>query len=392
MNSQFKNSSFGSILYIGIIVIIALGLIIISWYMFAGYKIGTYSEDTILGSVYLGGLREEDIDERVYERIDLWSNDETVMFELTYQGYTYEFDRDLFDFNLELSKEILKDGETNELIAQYQDTGTDRADTIQEIKDLPYLLDVAENIDIEKLVNDILDDAGLMKTYSSKAVEDYLVDISLSQEDISSIFFHVPDGVDVDLMIQSIVTVYGDEYIVISKRELFDIVEKLGDNLNDAEMTIISSAMLELTLSTNFSIHEVHYRPYISSPYTITDYPFFGRNTSVNVVVNKSFSIYNPNDSDYMFRLEKVSGDTAEISLVGLPFVDTIEITRNKTQISFITQYTDNDGLIQNGSNGVIVVVDRTITNIYDVEIYKKDIIFEFYPPVTKITLEPIPE
>ena len=165
MNSQFRNSNFGSVLYIGIIIIIALGLVIISWYMFAGYKIGTYSEDTILGSVYIGGLREEEIDERVYDREDRWKEDETIVFELTYQGYSYEFDRDLFFFNLPLSMTILKDGETNKLIAQYQDTETsnDRVDVIEEIQELDFLAHVEGNIDYETLVTDILNDAGLMK-------------------------------------------------------------------------------------------------------------------------------------------------------------------------------------------------------------------------------------
>lgn len=394
MNSQFRNSNFGSILYIGIIVIIALGLVIISWYMFAGYKIGTFSEDTILGSVYLGGLREDDIDERIYNREDEWKDDETIVFELTYQGYSYEFDRNLFYFNLELSKTFLKDGQTNELIAQYQDTGdsSDRTLVLNEISNLAFLSDVKDNVDFERLVTDVLDDAGLMKTFSSKDVEDYLIDPSLSLVEISSIDISVPDGVDVDLMITGIQGVYGDEYIDLNSKELFDIIEELGASLNDSEMTILSSAMLELALETNFSIHEVHAKTDIGKDVDFNEYEFFGRNTQVNKVVDNSFSLYNPNESTYMFKVEKIDNDTAKLTLVGLPFVNTIEATKTQTSIAYISQYTDNDELLQVGRDGMIVVVTRVITDVNETIIYEREIIFEFYPPVTEITLEPIPE
>jgi hypothetical protein len=362
--------------------------------MFAGYKIGTFSEDTILGSVYLGGLREDDIDERIYNREDEWKDDETIVFELTYQGYSYEFDRNLFYFNLELSKTFLKDGQTNELIAQYQDTGdsSDRTLVLNEISNLAFLSDVKDNVDFERLVTDILDDAGLMKTFSSKDVEDYLIDPSLSLVEISSIDISVPDGVDVDLMITGIQGVYGDEYIDLNSKELFDIIEELGASLNDSEMTILSSAMLELALETNFSIHEVHAKTDIGKDVDFNEYEFFGRNTQVNKVVDNSFSLYNPNESTYMFKVEKIDNDTAKLTLVGLPFVNTIEATKTQTSIAYISQYTDNDELLQVGRDGMIVVVTRVITDVNETVIYEREIIFEFYPPVTEITLEPIPE
>jgi len=162
--------------------------------------------------------------------------------------------------------------------------------------------------------------------------------------------------------------------------------------LNDAEMNILSSAMLDLSLETNFSIHEVHYSPVITGAYNINTFPNFGRNTRVNKVVGSSFSLYNPNNSDYMFRIEKVSSNTARLVLVGLPFVDTITAEKIETNIGYITQYTNDDQLIQSGSNGKIVIIHRVITNLDNVILYDKDIIFEFYPPVTEITLEPIPE
>ena len=102
MNSQFKNSNLGFYLYAVIIVIIAVASIFVFWYMVKGYKLGTYDENTILGSVYLGGIKEDEVETKLLDRINRWNEDETIVFEVTYQGYSYEFDRELFYFDWNL--------------------------------------------------------------------------------------------------------------------------------------------------------------------------------------------------------------------------------------------------------------------------------------------------
>ena len=88
MNSQFKNSSLGTYIYAFLILIMTAAVVFIFWYMYSGYKMGTYAENTVLGSVYVGGLREDDVDPLMNTRIDRWLGDETVLFEATYQGYS----------------------------------------------------------------------------------------------------------------------------------------------------------------------------------------------------------------------------------------------------------------------------------------------------------------
>lgn len=392
MNNQFRNSNFGSILYISIIVMVALGMIIITWYMLVGFRTGTFAEDTILGSVYMGGVPKEELEQRVYDRIEDWKEDETVVFELTYQGYTYEFDRELFFFDIPLSKSYLQEGETNDLIVYYQDTGTDRQDTINEIKSLPFLIDVKENINYDDLLADIMDDAGLLKTYSSKAIESYLVDPDLNVEELGSVEFHIPEGFTVDLMIESIQAIYGDEYIDVNSKELFDVVESLSNELSGTEMNILSSAMLKLIWSTNFSIHEVHYDPLIPAGYDLETYPDFGSNAEIDTGVGYSFSFYNPNDSKYSFKVEAVNENSARLTLLGLPFVNTITYEVVESDIPYITQTTDYDDDIQTGREGKIVIIHRVITDINENIINEKDIIFEFYPPKVEIVLESVPE
>ncbi len=386
MNSQFKNSKIGTILYVSIISVVVLVTILIFWYMLFGYKAGTYSEDTLLGSVYLGGLHENEVNAKINEKYVDWLNDETINYELTYQGYTYRFDRELFSFNIELSMVRLVGGQANELTVEYQDSGTDRQDTITEIESLPYLLGIIDNVDTQRLINDILRDAGLMKTYSSKRVEDYLVDANLSIVDISSITVELPLGFNGNNVLDGITELYGDQYIPVKSKEVYDVIEELSSKLSSSEMTILSRAMLKQLLTTNFSIHEVHYDPIIEFDlYTLESYPHKGSNTYINQVTDSSFSFYNPNNSDYMFKVE-FDEDAFEltVTLSGLDFVDTITAEQDVTFIDYITIVSDEVNPAP-GYDGMIVIVNRTIIDIYGEELYNNDILFEFYRPVVEI-------
>jgi hypothetical protein len=388
MNSQFRNSNFGFYLYAFIIFVILAATIFVVWYMTLGYKIGTYDADTRLGSVYIGGLTEEEVVPRIDDKISYWFNDETIVFELKYQGYSYEFDRNLFLFDIEASLLFVDMGSINELVVYYQ--GTDRSLVEQQITELPFLANVIENVDLELLINDVLNDAKLMKSFSSKNIEDYLIDLEQSIELIGVSSFNTPEGVQIDQIIEDIEEVYPDGRIIISEKELFDITGPFGEIMNDADMSVLSSAMLELILSTNFIVNEVHYEPNIDfAQYTIEDYPFYARNTHVNQIVDEGFSFYNPNESEYYFVINAVDDFSGTVSLYGLPFEYDIDVQINKTELGYITQGTQNVDLLQNGFNGVIIEVVRVTTDLDGNVVYNEVILFEFYPPIKEIIFEP---
>lgn len=388
MNSQFKNSNLGFYLYALIILIIAFASIFVVWYMVKGYSLGTYKEDTILGSVYIGGLKEDEVEPIIAERIAIWLNDESIVFELTYQGYSYEFNRELFYFDYSTSMYSLENGETNELFAMYQ--GDERQDIVNDITNLDFLAGISQRFDLKALLNDILKDAGFMKSYSSKKLEDYFNDETVSILDINSVTLHVYNGIDVDDLISGIYEVYPDGLIVAESKELFDIAEKLGDSLVDNEMSILSTGILSLILETNFAISEVYYVPEIDFiNYDMNTFPYFGRNASVNQVIGNSFSFYNPNNSNYFFRVDKIDEENITITMVGLFFVDDIEIQINKTVLGYVTQITNNDELLQSGYSGAIIEVIRIITDIHGNVRYENIVLFEYYPPITEIVLEP---
>ena len=388
MNSQFKNSNLGFYLYAAIIAIIAFASIFVVWYMVKGYSLGTYGEGTIIGSVYIGGLKEEEVEPIITERITKWLNDESIVFELTYQGYNYEFNRSLFYFDQELSIFNLEDGETNRLFATYQ--VDERQDILNDINSLDFLIGINEQFDYETLINDTLIAAGFMKSYSSLNLEDYIIDIDVTESEVGSLTLDIYDGIDVDDLISGINAVYPDGKIITEQKELFDIVEKLGESLADNEMSALSTGMLALILETNFAVNEVHYVAEIDYiNYDIDTFPYFGHNASINQIIGNSFSFYNPNNYNYYFTVEKIDEMSITITLVGLSFIDDIEVQINRTVLDHITQYTPNDDILQNGYDGAIIEVVRVITDISGNLRYENVILFEFYPPIKEIVLEP---
>ena len=383
MNSTFKNSRLGTYLYIFLIATVVTVTILIFWFMLAGYRIGTYSEDTILGSVYLGGLHEGEVNAKMEDKYVDWLNDDSIVYELTYQGYDYPFNRELFSFNIELSMERLIDGKTNELVVEYQQSGTDRQDVEAEIRALPFLSDVIDNVDVEALINDILADAGMMKTYSLKRVEDYLITEGASDVVINTYAISLPSNFDGHALMTNINDTYGSNLLPVESKELYDFADELGDELSDIDMSLLSKCILELSLYTNFSIHEVYYESSIDfGLYDIASFPYKGNNSFINTPTGKSFSFYNPNNSDYAFEVEYLS-ETHElqVSLVGLPFVNTVNVIKQETIIEHAIRYSSTvEPSI--GYDGLIVNVYREIINLEDDTISYDEVHFEFYPPI----------
>jgi hypothetical protein len=349
---------------------------------------GTYDEGTMLGSVYVGGLREEEIESTMDTRIDRWKGDETILFEITYQGYSYQFDRELFNFDVITSRDNITPGSGNQLEVSFI-PGAEQ-DIRLEINDLPYLAGIIENVDVDQLIEDILHDASFMKSFAQKEVEDYLIDDALSYQKFDEINVYVPNGINIDELIESISSEYDEGKIMIPEQYLFDITDELGSMLEDNELTVLSTGILGLILETNFSINEVHYENKIDlNNYTIDDYPFYGFNSKVFEREDESFSFYNPNDGYFYLTLEKTDVNHMTISIWGLPFVNEIEVTVNKTFIEHSIKTTFDEKDLRDGLDGVVIEVYRRILDIDGNIIFDKVVNFEFYPPEVEIIVAP---
>lgn len=388
LNTHFRNSTFGFVLYASIIVIVVLSTVFIFWFMLSGYKAGLYEEDTMLGNVYLGGLSEDEVIPKMVDRTNEWIGDETIEFRVTYQGYIYEIDREVFLFDFDTSLFYLNEGVTNPLIVTFQ--GSTRSELLEELQSLPYLEEVSGLIDYDRLIADILLDVSQMKTFSEKHLEDYLPVDQFPSEVINTEIVDLPATIDAEEIVAKLIELNEEASIIIEGKTLFDLLEHYSEHFTDRELSFIAKGMLGASLRSNFSINEVHYLPVVdTSMYTFGSFPFYGKNAYINRVTGQSFSLFNPNVTSYTFLFSAHSGDDLKVDLIGLDFAYDIEVTYNETILPYSVQTTNNVGLVQSGLNGKVVEVVRVVEDVYGDIVYDKEIIFEFYPPVKEVVYAP---
>ena len=387
MSTQFKNSNLAYYLYTSVIIIVGLATIVIFWFMFNGYRAGNYSENTLLGSVYLGGIDKEEVKDKVEARVNSWLGDDSIVFEATYQGYVYEFDRELLDFDITESVGEIKDGITNDLIVTY--SLENRNIIKSELSNQIFLLDINTQFDLDAVVDKIIFDASYMKSFSSVELEDHLLDFDASKVLIHETTVSTPPLFDVNSLLLNINNNLEDSKIIVDSKSLFSVLDELSSIFDDEEMSIISSGILENIKYSNFVIHERSYNSEIDfNIYNISNFPLFGKQVRIDNDLDVDFSFYNPNDSAYEFTFSLVSANELKVTMKGLGFVDQIFVTQEDTDLNFITQETDDPNFEQDGQLGKIVEVNRRIINLYGETVLDGIIIFEFYPPIKQIDYE----
>lgn len=388
MSTQFKNSNLSYYLYSAIVVIIGAASVFVFWYMFNGFKAGTYTENTLLGSVYLGGLEESEVSGKMTKRIDDWLLDDKNVFEITYQGYSYEFDRELLDFNIDQSINNINNGVTNELIVNYSEDN--EAFVLNEISEEIFLDGIYDDFDFDSIIEKILIDASYMKSFSSSELEDYLIDAESSFDLIHENVVETPLLLDVNNFVRKIETNFTDGKVVVNSQTLFSVLDTFGEEFSNDEMTVIASGILENIKYSNFVIHENHYLSEINyNIYDVSTYPYFGKQASVSASLDDDFRFYNPNDGYYEFTFSIVSANEIKVTFTGLEFIDQIIVTESPAiAVAFVSTPTEVDTAVRDGIDGRIIEVRRRIINAYGDELIEGVIVYEFYKAVTEIYYE----
>lgn len=390
MASQFKNSNLGYYLYAAIVVIIGAASLFVFWYMVTGFNIGKYDENTIIGSVYIGGLTEEEAEDKVRGRIEDWLEDERVLFEARYQGYSYEFDRELIFFDIDSSLSDINDGSTNPLYVSYSETAL--AEIFQEFESEPWMEGLEDQFALELLINDILDDASGMKTFSSKQLNDYIIDEDGFRDVLYVGNLEVPDELqgqelDATVLLAKLNTLYP-EGIVIEGKDYFSVLEGFDDTFTRSELSFISSLFLEVIPHMPFTIHEREYFvDQTSDIYDINTYPFFGRNAIVQRTYDIDFSFENNTHCAFYIEFE-TAGNFFNITVSGAPMINEISVEREIIYYDYDTRTTNDPNQVRSGTDGVIVMINRTITDIFDTVIEEDLVIYEYYPAIDEVILE----
>ncbi|MFH5880847.1 hypothetical protein [Liberiplasma polymorphum] len=384
MASQFRNSNLGYYLYTAVIILIGAASVFAFWYMITGFNIGKYPENTFIGSVYVGGLTEQEAEEKLRDRVNAWLNDERVVFEVNYQGFVYELDRELLFFDINRSLNNIQAGRSNELFVSFSDQV--RAEILFELEQQPFMATLQDQFDLEQLLDDFIEDGARMKTFSSKNLNQYILNVENLYEILVLSSIEVPSNINQANFYSKLTDQYPDGVIPIGARTEFSMLSNFGNAFTNAELSFLGILFLDTISETHMTIFERNYIPQIDGNHTINDFPNFGRNVLVHRSQGLDFSFENNSLSGYNIEFE-LSGGFLIFRLIGAPFLNEVVVTKAITYVDFPTQTTSNPSLVQDGTQGVIVQVIRHIHNLNGEKIKEVVIITEYYPPVAEIIL-----
>jgi len=390
MFKRLFNSDLGYYIYTALVIIAGIASLVFFYFMVTGFNIGVYDANTTVGSVYIGGLDESDAEQKVRRAISDWLEDDEVNYQIGYQGYYYTFDRELFTFDVDATMDNVRDGATTPITVSYSSGALDTVEF--EIRQEAFMEDLLNVFDFEMVIEDVLEEAAMLRDFSRMELSNYFVDEDLAFETINDALMPYPSGVDGDRLLTKIGNQYENMSYTLEPREIFSVQDTFDDTFTSSELNTLGSIILDLITPTNMAIIERHYNPQIDfSRYTVNNYPYYGRNVRVNRNVGYDFTFENINEQSYEIEFFRASDDTLGARLIGPPFLDTITVSSDeasKTIFPYTTETTTNPDEVREGKEGVAILVSRTITPIDDGPVDTYDIIFEYYPPIPAIELD----
>ncbi len=384
MFSNFKNSNLAYFIYTILVASLGIGSLVFFWFMVTGFNVGVYSENTLVGSVYIGGLTEEEAIEKVNQRVNHWLASDRVLFQTGYQGYYYTFDRDLLVFDIQRSFTEIREGSINPLIVTYR--GDNRNLVKTEILNAPFMHDFdANTFYLDNAIDAILVAASEMKTFSRQELHNYFVNAPAHRTTLNEISYIIPPTVtNHSAFYERLLSVYPDGVITIAPYELYSVLDTFEDTtITSSELSVFGGALLSLITPTHFTIFERSFNSAIDlQRYTMETYPYYGKNVRVNPLTTPpiDFSFENNKNLTYFIEFDAPVNNRITMRLIGFEYLNRITIETFVVPIPYDTETTTKIEEVQQGQDGRIVTVHRKIFDITGDLIFDSDIIFEFYP------------
>lgn len=359
--------------------------------IFLVYDLSTEDNQTTVGSVYLGGVDEEQYEKILTSEINTYLSD--LNFDIAYQGVSVSLPSSLFTPNINETINQINENRNNLVVFSIEPNH--QGEILSSISSM-FSQNYMTFIDTEKLMNDLIIDLGEMILIKDYKIEDYFFDTAfdytLTTEFVNGIYVD-----DVTQILAEIDTIY------IEANARFSLLESLKDyNLTNEQLSVIATGMLKVLTPTHMNGFIFHTYP--EEPIWAT----IGYNVRILKVNNYDFTFYNAFNFDYKIELSQFLLNSIVFNLKGVPqaFDYDVSITKNAT-VPIENIYIDNlelnaltpgvieiiedteiryELLVENGSEGGVYTIYRTVTEangnskiikLYDIYIPSKANIYE---------------
>ncbi|PKK96438.1 MAG: hypothetical protein CVV58_06350 [Tenericutes bacterium HGW-Tenericutes-3] len=357
--------------------------------------IGNNNDDTSVGYIYLGGLDESDYESVLNQKVSLWQSEATYV--VVFQGYTYEINLDLFQFDISSTLSNLETGVKNQA---YFTITEDNKNLLVDQLNISFTNEIIVGFDVESFVSHVLNDMGSLKTFKTYLLKDFLPETLPTHSMNMALVSNLSSD-----FVNAIVSESVYE-ISIEPKTRFSLLETFKDStFTNEQLSIIASAMQKLLRNSPMT------------NYTFEQYPIMptwaeaGMNVRILSVNQFDFSFYNPLEYSLTITVYKESDNELLFTLDSYPFISTFSSsTTILTSIPFqdlnfedesVNEFTANVEiwdettedityrvLVTPGVNGSIIAYTRTETllsgetetiTLYEEETMAVNAVYHYY-------------
>lgn len=353
------------------IITLSIAIVFAATMLFVN-DISNPSSSTTLGSIYLGAYEEDQYESIINTEINMYLDE--AVYEISYQNSIYDIDLSLFEFNNDLTMSALIDNQENSAYFSINETNLA---TLATQLELNFSSRVFSVIHMDELIEQIVSDMGNMISLKQYQLANYFIEntnlTSLNEATLKDI-----NNLDVNQIFQVV------DQIVIEPHSRYSVLDQLGSlDLTNEQLSIISTGILKVIVESHMNGFIFNNNP---------EYPLWssvGYNVRVLKVNQFDFSFYNSFEHTYQINIEKVGVTSLRFTLIGVPFVDTYNVTiEDKADIPRDTIYYENELLdeftpsviiedtetettylllLEDGYDGNIYYINRQTTDVFGI-------------------------
>ncbi|WP_147532513.1 VanW family protein [Bacillus marasmi] len=336
-----------------------------------------FGAGTMIGPVDVSEKTKDEAIALLSEKMQNWRSQTNIS--LQYKENSVPVDNAQFLFDLENSVEMAQDGQQNEVTVTFKS-----GDMYQYLQSLSNELDNSK-VKTDPMLNELVSIGANFKSgeqvvkvekYLSTAVNDHEI---ISEASITPEYLPIELGVLVEEL-SPIKVEAGKQVSLLSLME-----QRQFTTFPSEAASMIASVMYQAILSSNFNTIEKH------TGQVLPDYLELGFEAKVDYQNHLDFIFANPNEINYEIELQ-LDGNTLMAKLTGSTFLNQYKVKlvdrkefEPKTIIQFHPNMNTSMMVKQNGKNGLLIKVYRSVYGESNQWLRDDFISEDFYPPIHRI-------
>lgn len=336
-----------------------------------------FSEGTMIGPINVSGKSKDEALALLTEKMQNWRSQTNINLQYKENSVPVDISQFLFDF--ENTVEMVQDGQQNEVIVTFKS-----GDMYQYLQSLSSELNNSK-VKTDPMLNEIVSIGANFRSGDQVVkVEKYLA-TAVNENEVISEASITPDylPIELGLLVEELSPIKVEARAQVSLLTLMQ--ERQFTTFPSEAASMIASVMYQAILSSNFNVIEKH------TGQVLPDYLELGFEAKVDYQNHLDFIFANPNEINYEISLQLVN-NTLTAKLIGSTFLNQYKaklVDRKEFEPKTIIQFHPNMNtpmtVKQNGENGLLIRVYRSVYGESSQWLRDDFISEDFYPPIHKI-------